>query len=590
MKKTNRTFKRFAAITSASLLAACALMPAVSFADDPATYKITITNDAKNHTYEAYQIFTGDLSVEGTAPNTTKVLSNIKWGADVTEYDGGTVTLGSDASEIAKGLSNSTIKGFIGKLKLDDSPTETVTSTTGGSYVIDGLTPGYYLIKDADNSLNGENDVYTGYIVEVVGDTTAEPKGTLPTVQKKVYEDQDANKAAESATHEATTEFKWNDVADYDIGDEVPFKLYGTLPDNLDDYTAYYYKFSDSLGTEFDTPTQLTIDVCGSKTFTATRNGDNWTVTGADNDGISVVKNGNGFNVIFANIKNNGAAANGRVTITYNAKLNANAVVGKTGQKNTVDLTYSNNPYDGYDGTSSTTPNTGETPDDEVIVHTYALKLDKEFYNRDSEIPLTPDEIANDVYTEAEFSLFKGQEELYFLPCTDENYDYVLAKSGDTVTIDGNEYTATTQLKLVQLDNNTPGNEKDDDLVIRIKGLDEGSYTLKEDVVPTGFNKAPDQTINISAGTNNGQNGTANSLASFSWNIEGVENSEVNQGGETNVEIDAIAKAKMENRKGSSLPSTGGIGTTIFYLGGGAMAAIGGIYLISKRRMKKSEE
>ncbi|MBR3969560.1 MAG: isopeptide-forming domain-containing fimbrial protein [Ruminococcus sp.] len=589
MKKTNRTFKRFAAITSASLLAACALMPAVSFADDPATYTITITNDAKNHTYEAYQIFTGDLSVEGTAPNTTKVLSNIKWGADVTEYDGGTVTLGSDASEIAKGLSNSNIKAFIGKLNLDDEPIKTVTSTTGGSYVINGLAPGYYLIKDAESSLTGY-DAYTSYIVEVVGDTTAEPKGTLPTVQKKVYEDQDANKAAESATHEATTELKWNDVADYDIGDEVPFKLYGTLPDNLDDYTAYYYKFSDSLGTEFDTPTQLTIDVCGSKTFTATRNGDNWTVTGEDNDGISVVKNGNGFNVIFANIKNNGAAANGLVTITYNAKLNANAVVGKTGQKNTVDLTYSNNPYDGYDGTSSTTPNTGETPDDEVIVHTYALKLDKEFYNRDSEIPLTPDVIANDVYTEAEFSLFKGQEELYFLPCTDENYDYVLAKSGDTVTIDGNEYTATTQLKLVQLDNNTPGNEKDDNLVIRIKGLDEGSYTLKEDVVPTGFNKAPDQPINIDATTANSQqweDGTA-SLTKFEYTVgEGNDAEKETQEGNA---ITAEALAIMENRQGSSLPSTGGIGTTIFYLGGGAMAAIGGIYLISKRRMKKSEE
>ena len=78
MKKTNKTFKRFAAITSASLLAACAMAPVFTSMTSYAVAdqgSIVISNSATGHTYEAYQIFDGELN--------GSTLSNINWGEDV---------------------------------------------------------------------------------------------------------------------------------------------------------------------------------------------------------------------------------------------------------------------------------------------------------------------------------------------------------------------------------------------------------------------------------------------------------------------------------------------------------------------------
>lgn len=583
MKKMNKTFKRIAIITSASILAACAMMPMAlnTFAavnDFTLSAPANLPADSTISNIMAYKIFDCELTDSGA-------FNVIAWATGVTPESLG-FAAGTSAADAAVAI-NATDYDIDALAKkaatvLTANGIEAVSYADSKVKFEQDLAIGYYVVVCDVISASG-----TPYDAKSLGMLTVTGRGSdiqigtgtakvgLPTVQKKVKEDQSGNYATDLAKHE-TTDKSWNDVADYDIGDAVPFKLYGTMPQNLDKYNAYYYCFKDTLASQFTAPDESSVVV----------KIDGNTVTEGNN--MRILVDGQNLTVSFEDIKKavEGVTVtkDSIVTIEYSAVLNSTAVVGNTGQNNKVKLEYSNNPnFDYKPSINDDTPdspgneNTGETPEDIVNVLTYAFKFNKTFFNAAGG-PLTPAEVTEGVYDDARFSLSKGGSELYFLPSTDSAYDYVLAKEGEKVTIGGTEYTATNRLELTL---------KDTDLVIRVKGLDEGAYTLKEEVVPTGFNKAPDQTIEIIAGSKNGQswNGTDKTLESFSWTIDGTA-----AGNQSGNAIDATATAEMQNRQGTSLPGTGGIGTTIFYLGGGAMAAIGGIYLISKRRMKKSEE
>ncbi len=588
-------------------------MASVAFAAN-----ITITGGATGAEYAAYKL----LNATNSGDNYAYTL-NDKYTAVLQEVTGEDTQ--ADIVAYIEGLDAEGIRDFADAVydKIKDMAPDYTTANDAFTNV----DQGYYLIAEtkigADTD-EGSDDSVSLVMLDTAGqdDIQVSTKEDVPTVEKKVQDTNDTTGATSG----------WQDSADYDIGDAVPFKLYGTMPENLDKYGAYYYRFNDTLDSQFDKPTNVIITINGevdgvakttklyykpTGTQTSTQNGivTNWSYEQYTDDtftnketsidkNCSVKYDGSKFTVAFENIKAyEGVDIDTVVTVEYKSVLNKTAVVGNPGQKNKVDLTYSNNPNFDYKPTinddTSDSPgneNTGKTPEDFVNVHTYAVKLDKNFFNAAGK-ELTPAEVTEDVYDDARFSLSKGGSELYFLPSTDTDYDYVLAKEGEKVTIDGTEYTATNRLELTL---------ESTDLVIRVKGLDEGAYTLKEEVVPTGFNKAPEQTITIDAGTVNdhGWDGTTEdvTLKSFTWTVsDGTNSSTVNQGVDADgnaykdkdgnpISITAEALATMENRQGTSLPGTGGIGTTIFYLGGGAMAAIGGIYLISKRRMRKSEE
>ena len=195
---------------------------------DPATYTLTLNNTATGHTYEAYQIFTGDLS---TNTDGKKVLSNVEWGEGVT-YTGN-----ESAANVAKALGDGsmTIAQLEDKLTLNN-PMNTVTSSKG-STVIDQLAAGYYLVKDKDGTQDDKSDAYTKFIVQVVGNTAVNVKSDVPTVTKKV---QDTNDSTGDTS-------KWQDSADADINDDVQYQITGTMPDNIDDYTTYKYEFTDTM-------------------------------------------------------------------------------------------------------------------------------------------------------------------------------------------------------------------------------------------------------------------------------------------------------------------------------------------------------
>ena len=244
----------------ASLLLAVVMVFALAttaFAEET-TYSITINNSTEGHTYEAYQIFTGDLATNEAG---AKVLSNIVWGSGVSEA--GQTALGDAAAKAETLKTEADAKAFAKEVApYLTTAAGSANTVTDGKYVISGLAAGYYLVKDQDGSLTGDNDSYTEYIVKVVSNTTATPKSDVPTVEKKVKD-----------TNDSTGETSgWQDSADYDIDDSVPFQLKATLADNVSAYTTYKVVFHDTLskGLTYNNDAKVYIDGTETNGFTVT--------------------------------------------------------------------------------------------------------------------------------------------------------------------------------------------------------------------------------------------------------------------------------------------------------------------------------
>ena len=383
------------------LLAMSVIVPDKTYA--ATTHSLKITNGGKTaHTFEIYQVFKGDLS--------GKVLTNIKWGSGI--KDSSKASLGS-ASAKAKTLTNVTkAEEFANDLQSHlGTPAKTQQVAAGGSETVTGLEPGYYLVKDtASSQSNKENGAYTSYILKIVSDTETNAKLDVPTVVKKVQENSDR---------------VWQDAADYNIGDTIPYKLTGTLPTNYDKYTKYAYKFHDemSAGLTLD-PASIKVKIDGTEIASS-----KYTVT---QDAGS-----NSFTVAFADLKalDTPTTANSSIVVEYNCKLNDNAVIGSAGNPNTVYLEYSNNPNRGGEGEF------GKTPKDKNIVFSYKVIVNKKDEN-------------NDPLVGAEFTLYKK-------------------------TATGKE--AITRFTI----NNTMEANK---TTFTYKGLDAGKYVLEETKTPTGYN------------------------------------------------------------------------------------------------------
>lgn len=384
------------------------------------TYKLTLTGTTTGHTYEAYQIFKGDLS---TNTEGKKVLSNVKWGTGVT-YTGTGI-----AADVAKalGAGTMTIDQLEDKLTLT-TPAKTVASIED-STVIDGLAAGYYLVKDKDGTQANMSDAYTKFIVQVVGDAEVKVKSDVPTVVKKVKDTNDST----------GTTSDWQDSADYDIGDNVPYQVTGSMPNNIADYTTYKYTFTDTMSkglTYTAKNAKITIgdkDVTSSFTETVTANTDGSTTVTWTCDNLK------GITGVTLD-------KDTKVVVTYSAKLNENAVLGSAGNPNTVNLTYSNNPNKGGDG------ETGKTPDDKNIVFTYKVVVNKVDQDKMS-----------------------------------------LAGAGFTLQKKIKKTDGTTEYKDVK--SFTAG----EDTTFTFSGLDDGDYKLTETTTPAGYNTITPVEFMISA-------------------------------------------------------------------------------------------
>lgn len=620
--------KKFASMAAAILMTACVAVPATMSltASAETTVKLGIPtsnlpsgkNELKNIT--AYQIFTGDYTIsttnaEGTTATEAK-LSVTGWGngidaenfvkalkkdttfgtlfKSVTDYNQSNPAVSAQevADAIGKCNDDSAEAQAFAKLALlhkngSGTTTDNFDATYGTVTFGDSttsLSDGYYVVTcTISNDDRTEHTAQSLGMLSVLGGnagtlnigTTGTAKVGLPEVMKKVYENQDKKASQDSATIGGYTEGdkKWNDVADYCIGDAVPFKLYGTMPQDIANYEHYYYQFTDTLGKEFTAPTSVTIKV-NNTAVTKPLNSDIFTSITTDKDGVTTIT------VTFEDVKEVIEAVSKRdalptdvVTIEYNAVLNSNAKIGLPGQENKVDLTYSNNPNVSYkpnggsgddtpgtpDENESDTPDTpndkGKTPEDKVIVFTYEADFTK------------VDAVTKNPLSGVEFKLKRLQEG------STTEYEYVTLNSDGKVT--GWDTAGTT----ITSDSNGQ---------FKIIGLDDGEYKLEETKPLQDYNPIDDTKLIISAGTVHNQtwDGTpAKALTSFKYKIGNSNEIEIKDN------LNGVkASGNIENKKGSSLPSTGGIGTTLFYVCGGAMVAVSGIFLITKKRMDKNKD
>lgn len=492
-----------------ALLAAFALVLAMAvpaFADE-AKYKITIKNSVG--TYEAYQIFKGDLE--------KNVLSNIEWGTGVTEA-GKNAFEGKTAAQVAKTLENNETAA---KVFATEISKYLGTVAGEGTDEITGLSAGYYLIKN--ESVNG-NEAYTDFILEVVKDVEITPKGQKPTLDKQIKHNESG---------------QWGDVGDNQIGDTVEFRTITTVP-NTTGYTKYDYTIYDEMSTG------LTSKVTGASGVTIKINNgvelesSYYTVTV---DSVDANKFSVKVDILKAITDGKIEAGNSLYTY-YTGVLNEDAKVYDEGnQKNTAYLQYSNNPHD----------NTSKSETPKVTVYDWTFKMNVQKVDGANHKELA----------DAKFVLSKSRT--VDLGTIDENG--TPAGTGNLIKLvydpTDSTYRVATASDAKTTYVMTAGN-------ITIKGLDDAEdYYLYETKAPAGYNRLTEPVkFRINA--------TYTSADSRPAVLTKVGDEAAVTG----------LKVSVENNAGTTLPSTGGMGTTVFYVVGGGLMAVAVVLLVTKKRME----
>ena len=585
MKKT----KQLAAVLLSLVMLLVLAIPA-SAAEN---YSITIQNDKPGHTYEAYQIFAGTVSSDDpTAGNVPgPMLGDIIWGTGVDEarhaellaaleadetigarFDG--INDATDAAAVAAALDGAnaeTAAAFADVVSdyLAAAPTGQTNTMADGTYIIQGLPAGYYLVKDQDGSLQGEADTATEYIVQVLGNVTMEPKDSdIPTLEKKVAEQGKGDEGKYNRDGGYGTYY--NDVADWNIGDRVPFKLIGSIPD-MDAYDTYQYIFHDTISAG------LTLDMGSFDVYVAQEKNQDpvaleWAEIPAAN--YELTETENGFTLRIANLKNFPYVdEEGRkyILVFYDALLNENAEIGLPGNENTAYLEFSNNPNGN---------GTGRTEDDKVIVFTYQLDGTKvDGANEDTKLAGAEFVLLNGAKSEAAMVengkvtgwVKVGSEAAAAEEKIPETYEEWVERYGDQNVI------------LTSAENGA----------FNIAGLDDGTYFLREIQAPNGYNLLEgDVQLVITADTANGQNWAGDPETA----LEGL-NMTITEGDaeEVPTEVEGIlvggtVGVTVRNNQGATLPETGGMGTTLFYIIGGLLVVGAGVLLVVRIRMRSHNE
>lgn len=506
----------------------------------------------KNHDYIAFQIFKGVISSKDNPK-----LSDVTWGSHITHPDNfleelkGAPIIGAQFHSIdpTNATDATTVQKVLAVISTwDDSDDDSIafarfvchylysdggapkSNIVGHGGAITIPEPGYYLIVDTINFNDGDSyHAYNSFLL--VNDTNQgeynvkiNHKVVKPTVEKKVYDNFD--------NQDGTSTGDFGSSADHAINEKFQFQLIAKLPAGRDEGRAYdYYDkytvcFNDTLsaGITFDNLDKVEIanvDGGDSKEIT-----DYTLVKDLHEAGLP-----SSIKLSIDNVKTAGLDLNdgATITVTYTAHLNEKAAVntegGSTSNINKVYLTYSNNPKD--------ESSVGQTPESKVCVYTYQLNNTK--YRDDD---TTGNELAG-----AGFRLYSDKD------CTEEQ-EIKLKKN----TTDG------TYSPYFGAD---AGDEmfSDEHGQFNVKGLDAGTYYLRETKTPDGYSACADKKIVISA-THTEYN--------------------VNLSGESNL------NNKIINKKagGITLPSTGGIGTTLFYVVGGGLMVAAIVLLVTKKRME----
>jgi len=530
MKKAMK--KLMAALLAVAMVCAMAI-PA--FADGTGSNTLTINGKTAGHTYEAYQVFTGDLK--------GNVLSNIVWGDGV---DGDGILADPELPATLSGTSSATSAAELAA-RLEGLPSNSddvntfakvvskhlkvsakhISTASGKTYTINNLPDGYYFIKDATDIMP-EGATYSRYMLNIVRSLTIEAKDTTVTLDKEIQ-------------HNETGE--WGVVGDNQIGDTVKFRTITTVPDTTG-YTDYTYEIHDTMSPELTSKVKTAADI--------TIKVNDSTVLDAAYYSVTVdPTNSNKFTVsvkIIDAVKAGVLHANDKLYTYYTGVLNESAKIYDKGcQDNEAYLEYSNNPTSG---------GTGETPKKKVYDWTFKVDATK------------VDGANPDTKLEGAVFVLSKVSGLDLEPNKNGNPTKNLDKLIELVDNNNGTYTVANTTTTTTYTMTTPTGGK-----ISIKGLDdETKYYLYETKAPDGYN-ALTAPVEIKI--------TDNTYDIIGNQIVTQPNVVVNEYNAT-----SGVGFNVENNAGTTLPGTGGIGTTIFYVIGGGLMVAAAILLITKKRME----
>jgi len=487
------------------------------------TYTLTISG-ATGHVYDVYQIYTGDISKEGDKT----VLSNVKYGLNHYPVDGNVGTpVPEDElqsltdAQTAVGILDSAVKG---------TPiADNVAPVDGASeVVIPGLSAGYYMIVDVTTNLP-EGQTKSPIMLQVLESVTVASKHASIVSEKKVDDKNDSN-----TTEDAVA---WQDVADYDIGDSVPFMISATIPSTFNTYDNYTITFHDKQAAGFDAPVITAVKIVD-------KDGNHKTDVPLVTDGTSpgytlhndCIKSdtcefgGCSFTIEVGDINKfytpgeTVFAEGDKIVIEYTAVLNNSAAIGATGNENSMYVCHPD----------------GHTPEDSVIVFTYELKVNK------------IDGTTKDPLPGAGFTLYKKI-------------------ANGTWTKIGQEVTGAQLTSFIW------------------SGIDDGVYKLEETTTPAGYNTmAPlEFTVNTDHRTEWDKGGnsafydviakdSAGHIVFADADKDGIE--------------DGKLEGNLENNKGAVLPETGAQGTMMLIGGGAMFVTVAAVFMVTRKKMSIYED
>lgn len=574
-----KTMKKMMALMIAMAMTLAMSVTAFATGETPAQKTITINNPVAGHTYTAYQILSGEV-VEAE-------LTKIDWGIGITDAgksalkkqleldDGATVAKVADA--LSKIISDSDSMDAVAQVLGDN-----IVEGTGDALTIGGdgkatatVAQGYYVILDSITGQAPVGSTISKYMVQVVGDVAINTKAQKTTSQKTVLDGEDAKAKFTEAN----------------IGEERTFYLTAKLPADYAAYEAFYMNFRDKMNhMDFVGLTSVTVKrdvVADNKGVLDPKTGNQiaeikaqegtekingyelTSPTAPDEDEVTSDESNDLF-VKLLDLKQivGNAQAGDCVIVEYKAKLNASAVINGA-NVNEFDLVFSNDPNNTV---KPTTPNekpeipTGVTPKDEADLYTTEIEL------------LKQDGTTKDILTGAEFTLTGDTNNVVIKTAT----EFVEAADGEYWKLKNDTYTKTepteetsdlyadtekkyTPTVTTKVETNATGTNikafVGSDGKVTFTGLGEGDYTLTESKVPDGYNKMDDIKFAITFNKDTKK-----------FEITGGLKSLV---------------ATIDNFSGSTLPSTGGIGTTIFYIVGAVLVIGAAILLVTKKRMSK---
>lgn len=521
-----------AAAAIATVFGLTATTVATANAADNATLTVS-TTDAKfaGKTVNAYKMFSATVSGDGKAVSYTLTdewkpffKNSVGLTGDVTDAN-----VNDKANDYVSKLTGDALVAFATKASnwaqtktnnITAGATATVSAdATNGKYTATfaGLDYGYYVVAVPGATLANAKSQYATLVSVHSTKVDADIKGNLPTVDKKVQVDGTGK-----------------DATDAKIGDTLTFTLTSTIPD-MSAYDTYTFNFKDTLskGLTFGQVTSVTVaGVPDSLTVNT-----DYTVT------TPTASNNNTLTVAMKDFKNKQQANAGKkITVTYTATLNKDAVVGGAGNVNSATIQYSNNP---------STNGTGESEPSKVRVFTYGFTVDK-YTGKNYDDTAT--RLAG-----AEFTLaHKDGSAISFVRVNagseTANAVYRVAKAGET--------DATTTII-------TPANGKVD-----FRGLENGEYTLTETKAPAGYNKLA-SAIGVKVNGQNNGTDTTNATVTITYNND--------NNGSNYDQTASNGVIPVQNKSGVILPGTGGMGTIAFTVIGVLVIALGVAWTLKRK-------